>query len=1272
MPDQSFKVSYVIDVDASKGAKKVNEFAGAVEKLMTAAKGDLTPLATQLKKTLTAVDKIFRSEKTGRKRDFSYKFNIDTSASVEKLAAIKQTLGEIQQLAQGIHVVVNPGEPLKSSTLKAKVRRNVTALAADAQKQTTAEAVTSILDMQRRVTKSVGKVRGALTSLERGYRLNVQTDEATAQLNSILALLGQIKRASNISLGLRPERPVTGEVKPSGVVKPPYIYAPRREFTLPENVNQRLQERLYTNDALQKQRASYAAQERAQRLAMQQQMADMRRIERERQALIKAEAEAQKRTLAEQIRQQKEQERRTAQAATAAVRANQRKSLVNDGIYGAQRRAAINRIQYAKAPSWRNLPMAYMFSGYMLFGAIKSELQKAIDYANIMESAHSILKVADGDMATFESRFEQMARHVRTIGVDTKYTAVEIAGATKYLAMAGLDIETINRSIRPITNLALIGDNDVAQIADLTTNIQTGYNVKNTSMDSVADILASTVSRSNVNIIEMAESYKMAAGYLRMAGVEFSESAAAIGLLGNMGIKGTMAGTSLRALAARFAKPTREARKILDKLGVKFTHMVDIEGRQVEKLRPLADIFEEMKKKKATLGDMQAIFSKYGGNAAMMFMENYDKLRESTVKNRNSYGISSELAQVKQQTTKGLWAQVTSQFTEGFMQGYELIEPVIRSTLKKLLGKFKAPEFARGIASIGQTLLDLLGVLGNIATWFIRNFEWIEPLLFTGFVATKLFKLAAAITNVGVAVGFLGKQSVAGSTMQLLSGLVGMKGGSAALSFAKKRALVTAMRGMGVAGKGAMGQALLTAGAGGASMALGRGAFPALFSSQVATGNGMVGAAASLSALGTGAIVATGAIAGLVGMLGWVAYKMWKVKQAKDAVLEEIEANRKYRYPSIEKLHESLRNTYEMATKTKLAIDDLSGKKTIQEESGVKVGAFTGKWGIATLAEGSAMIRGARSGVYVPPSYTIEDARQDDLRKALTTLADKHSQSKIDAAYARLGKMTTKTEVNAFMRTISKEFGYTDEDLDKTLFSVVDGKAYYIQGVEDLPAARAAQTYDYAHFINTTVLPDIFTAAETYRNAIATQQGALNELRSDGFNFEKLEKWGYAQDKEGKWYQKSLGKNATEDEMEAHISNRNQAHQALVRMASTLRTHFGGSAEIAENILLQAGFSRSMFSNEPDSANERPFDANGIMVTGVDDAGAGGNYSGTGKLSSAAPKQVIVNIENLMSIETVDLMKTQEGQTSEIQNLKEQLSQALIDVVHDFDASWNA
>ena len=432
-----------------------------------------------------------------------------------------------------------------------------------------------------------------------------------------------------------------------------------------------------------------------------------------------------------------------------------RQAAFEDSVYGSKRRAAINRIQYSKAPSLRNLPFASMLNAYMGYSLVRSELSDAIEYANIMKSARSILRVADMDLGSFETRFDNMARHVRKIGIDTKYTAVEIAGAVKFLSMAGMDIETIHKSIRPVTNLALIGDNNVSYIADLATNIMAGYDIHNDSMDSVADIIASTISRSNVNILEIAESYKMAAGYLRMAGVEFTEASAAIGLLGNMGLKGTLAGTSLRAMSTRFAKPTKEAREVLDRLGVKFTEKRDVEGVLVEKLRPIADIFEELNKKGASMADMQAIFGKIGGNAAMMFVRNYDRLRALSSHNRGSQGISAELALVKQDTTKGLWAQVTSQLSEGFMRAFEVMEPSVRAVLRSFLDKFKAPEFTRGLLSVGNALLDIFTVIGNIGAWVARNFHWIEPLAFTGAVAVRLFKVAGALTNIGIAMGFI-------------------------------------------------------------------------------------------------------------------------------------------------------------------------------------------------------------------------------------------------------------------------------------------------------------------------------------------------------------------------------------------------------------------------------------------------------------------------------------------------------------------------------------
>lgn len=1287
--EQNYQVNYSINVDASQGTKQVMAFGEAVGKLVQ-AKASLTPAVNNIKNMMEEVDRVFRT-KNGKKRSFDYRLTIDTKNSEQKLERVKALLTDISTLSKGINLTINAGQVLDTKKVKSAAKSLYEKKAAEMRKadieKNAASSVTTMTDAQKRITKVIGKINSALVSVSRGRELNLKTDVTERRLQTVLSLLGRIRSASTFTLNIRGGFPVTSASIPFPYMPDaPVPFAPQ-SFVMPEKSRQKLMEKLYADQQMHRQRMAQEAeryevqQARNSRRKAEQEVdrgrrnaaREAERLQRQAEAARRKEAASARRAeerrhkaeIAEQQRAEKAARRREQRTAMQSVRLMQREHTAAGTLYRSKRRAAINRIQYSKAPSLRDLPFASMLNAYMGYSLVRSELTKAIDYSNIMESAHSILRVADADLKTFEKRFDEMARHVRKIGIDTKFTAVEIAGAVKYLSMAGMNIETIHKSIRPITNLALIGDNDVSYIADLATNIMAGYDINNNSMDSVADIIASTISRSNVNIVEVAESYKMAAGYLRMAGVDFTESTAAIGLLGNMGLKGTLAGTSLRAMATRFAKPTKESRKVLDRLGVKFTEMRDIEGVMVERLRPIADIFEELNKKGASMADMQAIFGKIGGNAAMMLVRNYEQLRSLTTHNRGSQGIASELALVKQNTTKGLWAQVTSQLTEGFMQAYQVLEPSIRGVLRSLLARFKAPEFTRGLVAIGNALLDVFTVIGNIGAWVTRNFHWIEPMLFTGVVTAKLFKIAGALTNIGIAVGFIGKQSAAAGTIDAVRNLVGM-GGAGRFSFSQRRAIVSTMQAVGVAGRGAMAQALL---AGGGTIGA-KNILQSLFATQVATGTGLTGAAASLSAIGTGAVAATAGITALVGALGWVAYKTWKVKEAKDAVLEEIEQNRKYRYPSIEALYASLGETYNMALKTKRAVDEVVAGKTIEQASGQKIGAFTGNWWGGWLGEFAI---GASEGMVSRDNvYNIDDARQDDIREALVTLAKRDSQTRINAAYAEFGKLGSVLEVNAFLKTVREKFGQQDTDLDKSLWRVVNGEIVYNRDIGDKPEAVAAQTYDYARYMNETTVPEIIRAATLYRDAISSSASAQELMRRGGFDFAQLANWGFSQDKDGRWVQRVLGKDATDTQRIDNIADRKLAHNALVKFFASLRRTFGGSAEAAENIMRVAGFTPDQYSNEPDSNDARPFATNPITNSHLDDGGAGGNYSGTGKLSSAAPKQVIVNIDSLLSVKTIDLMKSKEGQSEEIQNLKQQLAEALIDVVHDFDASWNA
>jgi TP901 family phage tail tape measure protein len=1267
-----YEVNYKINVEATPGIDQVGKFAEAVRGLV-GAKTSLDPAVKHIKEMIDGVEKIFKG-KGSRPKEYVYTFNINTFETEKKLERIETLLTSIKTLTTEAKatLVIDAGKKLDTNTIRSQARallRGKELKEKQASEGKNAkDAIDSALTVQRTVTRVIGKIVAGLKILETGHEINIQTDVAKSRLQEILTLMNDIKGASKMTLRVQTNTTGAKSSETSSTVV----------TDAGDKVLARQLRRDQVRDAVRRDDREHASMLKIREQTQRLQMADMLRRERESQ---KATAAAEARAERDRAQHAQALRRSQLQDAVQRVRTLRQGSDVGNTIYNNRRRAAINRLQYSRTPSLRNLPMMQFFNAYMAYGLLRSEVTKAMEYSNIMESAHSILRVADKDLSTFENRFDQMATNVRKVGVETKFTAVEIAGAVKYLSMAGMDIDTINKSIRPITNLALIGDNDVSQIADLATNIMSGYNIKSDSMNSVADILASTVSRSNVNVIEMAESYKMAAGYLKLAGVEFSESSAAIGILGNSGIKGTMAGTSLRAMATRFAKPTRESRKAMDRLGVKFTQMVDVYGKQVEQLKPLAQIFEELHKSGATMGDMQAIFGKIGGNAAMMLVNNYGKLRELTNQNKASMGISGELAEVKQNTTKGLWAQVTSQFTESFMQAFEVLEPVIKSTLKSFLEKFKSPEFAKGIRSIGQGILGLLSTLASFGNWVIKHWSWLEPLIFTGVVATKLFKLAGALTNVGVAIGFIGKQRVASSTMELIGGLTGFgRLGLRKLSFGNKRAMVKALREAGVQGSGVMAKALMSSRIGSASSIVGQGAASGLFASQVATGNGLIGAGASIGALGATAVAATAGVTALVGALGWVAYKTWQVKKAKDAVQEELKANKKYRYPSIEDLHDSLQKTYKMALAAKKATDEVTEGKTIEESSGQKIGMFTGRWWGAY----GMMLAAGQSYGFMRNTYTIQDARQDDAVAAIEAIAERHTQSRINAGWAKLGTLKSVVEIDAFLEslqdiygqkpskpedTVSKEVDATKEE-KIPLWQDVNGKAIYKRNIGDLDASMATLTPDFARYINENVIPNLKTAAEGYRKAIADATGARAMIEGENFHFSELEDLGFVQDKDGIWGQKALSKNATDKERSAQLANFEKAHFLINTMMTSLRRSLGGSAEAAINVMKAAGIPASLYSNEPDSKDEDPYNASGILV-GDDDGGAGGNYSGTGKLSSAAPKQVIVNIGNLLEVKTIDLLKSPEGQTAEIQNLKEQLAQALIDTVHDFDASWN-
>lgn len=213
----------------------------------------------------------------------------------------------------------------------------------------------------------------------------------------------------------------------------------------------------------------------------------------------------------------------------------------------------------------KGMGIAYGIAGA---GKMVSDIVKSVtEYDNLIQTTKNILQTHD-NRTDFARRFTQMESVIRNVGVETKFTAPEVADASKFLAMAGLNVDAIMQAIRPIADIALVGDTQLGETADVVTNIMTAYRMKPYQMRNAADVMTMTFTKSNTTLMEMAEAYKYSAALLSAGGISFEEASGALGVLGDAGIKGSQAGTTMRTIMANIVNPTKKQLKKWEEIGL--------------------------------------------------------------------------------------------------------------------------------------------------------------------------------------------------------------------------------------------------------------------------------------------------------------------------------------------------------------------------------------------------------------------------------------------------------------------------------------------------------------------------------------------------------------------------------------------------------------------------------------------------------------------------------------------------------------------------------
>ena len=164
--------------------------------------------------------------------------------------------------------------------------------------------------------------------------------------------------------------------------------------------------------------------------------------------------------------------------------------------------------------------------------------------------------------------FDALREKAREMGETTKYTAADSAEAMNYMAMAGWKTEDMLNGISGVMNLAAASGEELGTTSDIVTDALTAFGMTAKDSAHFADILATASSNANTNVSMMGESFKYVAPVAGSLGYSAEDVSVALGLMANSGIKASQAGTALRNIFTRMAKPTKESQMAMDRLGI--------------------------------------------------------------------------------------------------------------------------------------------------------------------------------------------------------------------------------------------------------------------------------------------------------------------------------------------------------------------------------------------------------------------------------------------------------------------------------------------------------------------------------------------------------------------------------------------------------------------------------------------------------------------------------------------------------------------------------
>lgn len=436
-----------------------------------------------------------------------------------------------------------------------------------------------------------------------------------------------------------------------------------------------------------------------------------------------------------------------------------------------EKRMAAAKGSYQKTMDVRNkmagTGAAAMATGGASLYASKKFLAPGYEFETGMSKVQALTRLDKNS-----DEYKALRGQARELGATTAFTANEVAQGQAFYAMAGFKPEQIQNAMKGTLSMSLAGDIDLATTADIGSNILTGFKLNSDEMNRVSDTLVATFTRSNTNLNMLGDTMKYVAPVASGLGVDLETAAVAAGKLGDAGIQGSMAGTSLRSILGRLAEPPKQAADALEELGIKTR---DAKGN----LRELPEILTELDKKTKKMGTAQraGYFKHIAGEEAFSALS---VLTEQAGKGE----LQKMIAEVK--AAKGEAQKVADTMTDNLDGDIKNLVSAWEDVGIQIFGGVDSP-----LRSISKSVTEIIGKVGE---WTKRNPELTNTL-------TKIALALGVVLAVGGAITLMLAAMLGPMAMLKLSmSVLGIKGAGAFGLLAKGIKFVSlALFGMGKA-----------------------------------------------------------------------------------------------------------------------------------------------------------------------------------------------------------------------------------------------------------------------------------------------------------------------------------------------------------------------------------------------------------------------------------------------------------------------------------------